>query len=140
VLWQSDYDPRLGALTNSSLSVDYRWHKYFASAGNNIARTDPVSGSASQDGYRANEYRFRVGFGDPNNRGWNAAFDGIYDRRLSELKYSTTQVTYNTDCCGFSIQLHRYRVGLRDDTTWRVAFMIANIGSFGTLRKQDRLF
>ena len=83
---------------------------------------------------------FRLGFGDPNHRGWNAGLDGIYNYRDAVIVYSTTQVTYNTDCCGFSVQYHRFKLGLVYDAQWRVAFSIANVGSFGTLRKQDRLF
>jgi LPS-assembly protein len=49
-------------------------------------------------------------------------------------------VTYNTDCCGFSVQYHRYNIGTTDRSQLRIAFAVANIGSFGTLRKQDRMF
>jgi hypothetical protein len=35
----------------------------------------------------------------------------------------------------------QYRqIGIRNDGLVRVAFTIANFGSFGTLRKQDRMF
>ena len=30
--------------------------------------------------------------------------------------------------------------GVRDDTAYRFAFSIANIGTFGNLKKQERLF
>ena len=49
-------------------------------------------------------------------------------------------MTYNTDCCGLSVQYYRFNLGLRDDTGWRFAFAIANVGTFGTLKKQDRTF
>ncbi|MGD0496873.1 MAG: LPS assembly protein LptD [Bryobacteraceae bacterium] len=132
--WQADYDPRMHGIVDSMLSIDYRWKKYFVSAGNNEVHVDPALAPA------ANQYRFRFGFGDPNHRGWNAGVDGIYDYKGRVIQYSTTQVTYNTDCCGFSVQYHRYKFGVRDEAQYRVAFTIANIGSFGTLRKQDRLF
>ncbi len=65
---------------------------------------------------------------------------GIYDYRKAILQFATTQVTYNTDCCGFSLQYRRFNFGTRNDTQYRVAFTIANIGTFGTLKKQERLF
>ena len=34
----------------------------------------------------------------------------------------------------------RFNFGVRDDTTYRFQFSIANIGSFGNLKKQERLF
>jgi LPS-assembly protein len=49
-------------------------------------------------------------------------------------------VTYNTDCCGFNIQYRRSSFGTRNENQFRVAFAVSNIGSAGTLRKQDRIF
>jgi LPS-assembly protein len=56
------------------------------------------------------------------------------------MQCATAQVTYNTDCCGFSVQYHRFSFGVRNENQFRVAFSVANIGSFGTLKKQERLF
>jgi LPS-assembly protein len=56
------------------------------------------------------------------------------------LVFATTEITYNTDCCGISIEYNRFNIGARDDTQYRMAFSIANMGSFGTLRKQERIF
>ena len=56
------------------------------------------------------------------------------------MQFATTQVTYNTDCCGWSVQYRRFSFGMRHENQFRVAFAIANIGSFGTLKKQERLF
>jgi LPS-assembly protein len=132
--WQADYDPRQHGIVDSTLSVDYRWQKYFVSAGNNEVHNDQALTP------NANQFQFRGGFGDPNHRGWNAAVTGVYDYRKAVIQYSTAQVTYNTDCCGFSVEYHRYNIGIVDRSEWRVAFSVANIGSFGTLRKQDRVF
>jgi len=134
VQWQADYDPRRHEIVDSMLSVDYRWKRYFISAGNNDVHNDPALAPA------ANQFQFRTGFGDPNHRGWNAAVVAVYDYRKAVLQYSTTQVTYNTDCCGLSVEYHRYNIGVLDLSDWRMAFTVANFGSFGTLRKQDRLF
>ena len=134
IQWQADYDPRYHAIVDSSFSVDYGWQRYFISAGNNEVHSNPLLTP------NANQFRFRTGFGNGSRKGWNAAVDAVYDYRKSVIQYSTTQVTYNTDCCGLSFQYRRYNIGIRDETQYRVAFTIANIGSFGTLRKQDRLF
>lgn len=132
--WSADYDHRRGQIIDSALSVDYRWSKYFISAGNNTVHLDPLLTPP------ANQFRIRTGFGDQNHRGWNAAVDAIYDYRKSVFQYATTQVTYNTNCCGISLQYRRFNVGARNENQFRVAFAIANIGTFGTLKKQDRLF
>ena len=56
------------------------------------------------------------------------------------MAFSTTQVTYNTDCCGLSLQYRRINIGTRDESQIRVAFAISNIGTFGTLKRQERIF
>jgi LPS-assembly protein len=134
--WQTDYDPQVRALVNSAFSMDYRWKKYFVSGGNNEVHSNPLLTPY------ANQFRARAGYGDANHRGWNAAVDAVYDYRQQKLLWATTQVTYNTDCCGLSVQFRRlYRgVGFSDDTVYSVSFSVANIGAVGTLKKQDRLF
>ena len=74
------------------------------------------------------------------HRGWNAAFSSVYDFRVGTMQFATTQVTYNTDCCGISVQYRRFNFGTRFENQFRVAFAVANIGTFGTLKKQERLF
>ena len=135
VLWQADYDPLRSGITDSSLSVDYHLHKYYISAGHNSVHTDPILTSP------ANQFRGRVAFGDPNHKGLNAGFEAIYDYRKGFLQYTTSQITYNTDCCGLSVQIHRFNIGSRTENQFRVAFAVSNIGTtLGNLKKQDRMF
>lgn len=134
IQWQADYDPLRAAFTNSTLSADLRVQRYFVSLGSNLLKPDPLIAPP------ANQFRAQVGYGDPNRRGWNGAFSTIYDYRLALLQFAVGQVTYNTDCCGVSVEWKRSNYGIRDDTVYRVAFSIANIGTFGNLKKQERLF
>ena len=134
--WRADYDASRSGISNSTFSADYRWGKAFVSMGHSQVRTDPVLTA------NANQLRGFVGYGEPNRRGINAGFTTIYDFRKGAIQYSTTQVTYNTDCCGFSVQFRHLNLGpgVPSRTETRIAFSIANIGSFGTLKKQERLF
>ncbi len=132
--WRADYDPLRGAIVDSGFTADVRVAKYFLSAGHNQVRSDPLLSP------NANQLRGVIGFGDLNRRGWNAGFTAIYDYRQSILQFATTQVTYNTDCCGFNVQFRRFSFGTRNENQFRIAFAIANVGSFGTLKKQERLF
>jgi LPS-assembly protein len=134
LVWRADYDPLRQRFVNSGLTADGRFGKYFVSLGHNHVRTDPVLTAP------ANQFRGLLAIGDPNKRGWNAAFSAIYDFRSDTMQFATTQVTYNTDCCGISFQYRRFSFGTRNENQFRMAFAIANIGSFGTLRRQERLF
>jgi LPS-assembly protein len=87
-----------------------------------------------------NQFRTTFGYGDPNRKGWNAAFSSVYDFRQGLLEYGVAQATYNTDCCGISFQIRRFDFGTRNENQYLVSFSIANIGSVGNLKKQERLF
>jgi LPS-assembly protein len=132
--WRTDYDPKTHGIVNSTLTADARFSQYLISFGHNSVHNDPVLAPSSD------QFRILVGYGNDKRKGFNAAFSLYYDYRRGLTQFSTTQVTYNTDCCGVSVQYRRFNIGLRDETQFRVAFAVSNVGSFGTLRKQERIF
>ena len=67
-------------------------------------------------------------------------FSAYYDYLKGVMQYSQTQVTYNTDCCGLSVQYGRFNLGTRDESQFRVSFAVSNIGTFGTLKRQENIF
>ena len=132
--WRLDYDPLTKRLANSSVSIDGRIQKWFWALGH----TDIDEPTVLEP--RANQMHARVGYGNPNSRGWNSGFDVYYDLKAGNLQWWDAQVTYNTDCCGFSVQYRRINIGLRDDSQWQGSFAISNIGTFGTLKRQQSIF
>jgi len=50
----------------------------------------------------------------------------------------TAQVACNTDCCGFGVQYRRVNFGIRDETLFRFAFAIGNLGTVGSLHYKTR--
>lgn len=133
--WRNDYDPLRGKMVNSSVNGVFFFDGWNLSLGHNAVRSPTVLTPAS------NQFSTTVRLGDFNRRGWNAAFSSIYDYRQSIFIYNTSQVTYNTDCCGFSIEVRRFAIGrTRNENQFRLSLSIANVGSFGTLRPQERLF
>lgn len=132
--WRADYDPLRRRLVNGELTADWRRSIFSISMGHRHIRSVPQLSPS------ANQFRGRVVVGNDNRRGWNAAFDTVYDYRIGVMQYATTQVTYNSDCCGFSVQYRRFSLGTLNENQYRIAFTVANIGSFGTLKKQERLF
>jgi LPS-assembly protein len=132
--WRADYDPKFGGISDSSLTADVRVGSYFFSLGHSQVHSDPLLTP------NANQLRASIGLGNQTRRGWNAAFVGIYDYRLGLFQFATIQATYNTDCCGFSVQFRRFSFGTRNENQYRFAFAVANLGSFGNLKRQERLF
>jgi LPS-assembly protein len=132
--WRTDYDPVRHSISNSGFTADYRWEKYFISLGHYDVKSDPLLSPSS------NQFRGLIGFGNQNRKGWNAAFSSYYDFKRGLVQFSTLEATYNTDCCGISVEYRRFNIGTRDETQYRVAFAISNVGTFGTLKKQERIF
>lgn len=132
--WRADYDPLLGRLSNSTFTADARLSNYFVSIGHAQVR------GSERLSPPFNQFRGLIGIGNENRRGWNAAFSAFYDFRLGIMQFATTQITYNLNCCGISGQYRLFNFGARKENQFRVAFVIANIGSFGTLKRQDRIF
>jgi LPS-assembly protein len=118
----------------STASADWRKGAFFVSVGQTEVHSDTTLLPSE------NQTRASVGLGNSTRRGWNAAFVAVYDNKVGILDFAIMQATYNTDCCGFSVQLVRYDFGTRDETQYRFAFAVANLGSFGTLKRQERLF
>jgi LPS-assembly protein len=89
----------------------------------------------------ANQIRAQVGYGDLNRRGWNATFGFSYDLEQDVLQNQLVQVSYNGSCCGIAFEYRRLSLGpIRTENQFRVALIIANIGAFGNLRRQENIF
>jgi LPS-assembly protein len=135
VEWRADYDPVQHGIIDSGINVDRRVKQLFVSLGDFLLTSNPLLGAPG-----SNQLRGQVTYGGDNRRGWNVGLSAFYDYRLGAMQFIQSQVTYNTDCCGFSVQYRRFNFGTRDENQFRVAFAVSNIGSVGTLRKQDRIF
>ena len=89
----------------------------------------------------ANQIRTQVGYGDLNRRGWNASFGFSYDIKQKLLQNQLMQVSYNGSCCGIAFEYRRLALGqVRTENQFRIALIIANIGTFGNLRRQEKIF
>ena len=134
VEWRADYDTVRRRIVNTSIQANFRASAFFVSAGHNLVKSEQHLSPSN------NQFIGLIGVGRSNLRGWSTGFSSVYDFRVNKLTYATTQVSYNSDCCGLSFQYRRFDVGMRQDNQYRVAFAVSNIGSFGTLKRQERLF
>ena len=136
VRWRYDYDPLRNRIVNTTADAGVQISgKIHAMAGHRAVRVPDAISPAS------NQLLMGVRYGDYNRRGWNATVQNVYDYRQGIFLYAVSQLTYNTDCCGFSVELRRLSLGnARSDNQIRVSLAIANVGSFGTLRPAERMF
>jgi LPS-assembly protein len=81
-----------------------------------------------------------MGYGHPNKRGLSAAANFGFDDNFDFVQYGTIQTSYNWSCIGVSAEYRRFALAVRNENQFRFSLSLANIGTFGTLRRQERLF
>jgi len=89
----------------------------------------------------ANTIRVQAGYGELNRRGLNVAAGAGYDFEQGVWQNELVQFSYNGSCCGIALEYRRLSLGpIRTENQFRVALIIANIGTFGNLRRQEKIF
>jgi len=89
----------------------------------------------------ANQIRTQVGYGESNRRGWSTQAGVGYDVKQNVLQNEFVEVSYNGSCCGISLEYRRLSLGeIRTENQFRVSLNIANIGTFGNLRREEKLY
>ena len=134
VEWRAEYDPLRRRFIDHTITGSVRYKKYFAGMGDTAITTLPVLVP------QANQISFGGGYGNTNRKGWNAAATFFYDLLKQQRVFNLIQGSYNTDCCGWSIQVRQINLGIRNENQYLFSFSVANIGTFGSLQKQARIF
>ena len=93
--WRVDYDPLLGRITNSSFNGNIRLSKYFFSLGHTDVQARP-GGHRSQRSDQFSVWRSEIKTAKAGTRP-SMPFTTC-NRHV--LDFATTEITYNTDCCG----------------------------------------
>ncbi len=89
----------------------------------------------------ANQVRALTGYGSENRKGFNFTGGVGYDFTNKTLQNQIVQVSYNGSCCGLALEYRRINITqVRTENQFRVAFIIANIGTFGNLRHREKIF
>ncbi len=89
---------------------------------------------------RSNQVRGTLGWGDNTRAGLNAAFSFAYNVDRAFFQTTTAQLSYNTACYGLHLEFMQFDVGARRENRFRFSFTLDDLGSIGTLRRQDLLF
>jgi LPS-assembly protein len=89
----------------------------------------------------SSQIRALVGYGSETRKGVNLITGVGYDFENKTLQNQLVQLSYNGNCCGLAVEYRRINLGqVRAENQFRIAFIIANIGSFGNLRHQEKIF
>lgn len=134
--FRTDYDPARGKVSAFGTLASVRpYGESFLT----IAHFRVQSSSILQPPEQ--QIRALVGWGQMNRQGWSAAFALNYNVGQQFFQYQVMQAAYNGSCCGISFEFRRLALGpVRSENQFRVGFLIANVGTFGTLRRKEKLF
>jgi LPS-assembly protein len=89
----------------------------------------------------SSQIRALVGYGSETRKGINLITGVGYDFENKTLQNQIVQLSYNGNCCGLAVEYRRINLGqVRAENQFRIAFIIANIGTFGNLRHQEKIF
>ena len=131
-----EYDPQLNKIVAEGMLVRVKpYSEFFVTVAQFRIQDDPILQPLS------NQIRALVGYGSFNRKGFNFTGGVSYDLQNSALQNQIMQVTYNGNCCGLSFEYRRIVLGqVRTENQFRIAFAISNIGTFGNLRRQEKIF
>lgn len=133
--WRTDYDPLRKNFVDQFYNVSGHYKKYSAGVGETSVTTNPLLVP------QANQITFSAAYGGSTQKGWNISGMLMRDVIRGLDTFETLQGAYNTDCCGFSVRYQRINFGVRQgENQVLFSFSLANIGTFGSLQKQQRNF
>jgi LPS-assembly protein len=140
--WDLDYDLKAGRINSSMALVNYQYGPFTIGGGDAFLRVlDNSLGTTPKGTGDFHQLRVLFGYGQLNKRGFSAASSFGFDANHGSLQYATAQTSYNWDCCGLSLEYRRFALGsVRNENQYRFSFTLANVGAFGNLKRQERLY
>jgi LPS-assembly protein len=144
--WALDYDPVFHQVNASTIFVGQRlspkWYVlggqfYLHVPGEVIPAT--VNQVLAPDIF--NQFRVQAIYGSLNSRGFSSSASMAFDVKNVYVQGATVQSAYNWDCCGITFEYSRWALGpVRNENAYRFAFSLTNIGTFGNLKKLQRIY
>ena len=142
--WDVDYDPVLHQLNASTLFAGYRFGDFYLNGGQTYVNAPGEvfinsKGQAVPDIF--NQWRIGLIYGGMARRGFSGAFSLGVDSKSDLLQAATIQANYNWDCCGIAFQYAHWAFSpLQTENAYRFSFSLTNIGTFGSIKRLERLY
>ena len=130
---QIDYDSERHRFESAGISGGVNRGQGFANIAYFFRRNTSIQ-------FPSNQFRGNFGYGNELKPGLSFALSTAYDVQRSLFQESVTQLRYNFDCYGLSLEFMQTNLAERKESRIRFAFSLKNIGTFGTIRRQDRIF
>ena len=130
------YDTQLHKVTTIGTLLKIKpYREFYMTVADFRLQGDPIVEPPS------NQIRAIIGYGGLTRQGFNVATGISYDILNSTLQNQFVMLNYNGGCCGLAVEYRRVDLGVvRTENQFRVALVVANIGTFGNLRRLDKVF
>jgi LPS-assembly protein len=131
-----EYDTQLKKVTTIGTLLKVKpYSEFYATIADFRLQGDPVVQPPSH------QIRGIIGYGDLARKGFNLSAGISYDILTNTLLNQFVEVSYNGGCCGLSVEYGRFNLAtVRSENQFRVGLILANIGTFGNLRRQENIF
>jgi LPS-assembly protein len=131
-----EYDTQLHKLTTIGTLLKLKpYRDYFFTVAHFRLQGDPIVQPLTE------QIRVMMGYGNFTSKGFNASTGLSYDINSGTLQNQFVQAGYNGGCCGLAFEYRRINLGtVRNENQFRVSFILANLGTFGNLRRQERIY
>jgi LPS-assembly protein len=145
------YDPQIQRLVTVGTLLKIKpYREFFATVSYFRLNDNPVQAdlpSSPPPGFvpfqqpLSNQVRTLFGYGNLTRKGFNFTSGVSYDFTNHALQSQLVQISYNGNCCGLALEYRRINLGqVRTENRFTATFIVANIGSFGNLRRQEKIF
>jgi LPS-assembly protein len=140
--WDLDYDLKAGRINSSMALVNYHTGPFSIGGGDTFLRVlDNSLGVTPSGAGDFHQFRLQAGYGQSTKRGLTGTSQVGFDANSGTVQYVMGQTSYNWDCCGVSMEYRRFALGnVRNENQYRFSFNLANVGAFGNLKRQERLY
>jgi LPS-assembly protein len=130
------YDTQLHKVTTIGTLLKIKpYREFYMTVADFRLQGDPIVEPPSH------QIRAIIGYGGLTRQGFNVATGISYDIQNSTLQNQFVLLNYNGGCCGLAVEYRRVDLGVvRTENQFRVAFILANLGTFGNLRRMDKVF
>jgi len=139
-----NYDPQRNRLTAIGTLLKLKPYKEsFITLAHFYTLNLPVNPEPPPPNFQqhSNQVRTLFGYGEPNRRGFNVEFGASYDFVAQAFQNQIVEVSYNGSCCGLGFEYRRFSFGtIRNENQYSIVIRIANLGSAGNLRHQEKIF
>ncbi len=144
--WNLDYDPVFHQINSSSIFLSQRLSPKWSVQGGPVylhvpGEVIPATINQVLAPDITNQIQVQFIYGSLSGRGFSSGESMIYDMKNGYLQGATVQSAYNWDCCGLTFEYARWALGpVRNENAYRFAFSLSNVGTFGNLKRLQRIY